>query len=69
VPLANAKRFFDLLGTAANDKKHVIGLGGHFIPRELQIREALDWLDSHYGAPSNDLNSRGATERGRIRRE
>jgi eukaryotic-like serine/threonine-protein kinase len=61
IPLVNARRFFNLLGTAAKDKKHVIGLGGHFIPRELQIREALDWLDSHYGAPSNDLSRRSVT--------
>jgi class 3 adenylate cyclase/pimeloyl-ACP methyl ester carboxylesterase len=56
VPLPNARRFFNLIGAPAGDKKHVVGSGGHFVPREVQIRETLDWLDSHYGPPNNDLS-------------
>ena len=49
VPVANAKRYFALLGAPATDKRHVIAIGGHFIPRELLIRETLDWLDARLG--------------------
>jgi pimeloyl-ACP methyl ester carboxylesterase len=52
VPMDNARRYFALLGTAPSDKRHVIAVGGHFIPRELLIRETLDWLDRH-GAAAN----------------
>ena len=51
VPLDNAKRYFALLGTPAADKRHVIAIGGHFIPRELLIRETVEWLDHHLGRP------------------
>jgi hypothetical protein len=47
VPLENARRYFELLGTPAADKKHVISSGGHFLPRDVLIRETLDWLDAH----------------------
>ena len=49
VPVANAKRYFALLGAPAADKRHVIAIGGHFIPRALLIRETLDWLDARLG--------------------
>ena len=49
VPLANARRYFALLGAPAADKRHVIAIGGHFIPRDLLIRETLDWLDTRLG--------------------
>jgi hypothetical protein len=29
----------------------VVAIGGHFIPRELLIREVLDWYDTHLGQP------------------
>jgi hypothetical protein len=29
----------------------VIAVGGHFIPRDVVIREALDWLDARLGRP------------------
>jgi dienelactone hydrolase len=51
VPLQNARRYFELLGTPAADKKHVIAPGGHFVPRDLLIRETLEWLDTHVGLP------------------
>jgi predicted esterase len=47
VPVANARRYFALIGAPPADKRHVIVVGGHFIPRELLIREVLDWLDKH----------------------
>jgi len=49
VPVANARRYFVLLGAPAADKRHVITIGGHFIPRDLLIRETLDWLDTRLG--------------------
>jgi dienelactone hydrolase len=50
-PLENARRYFELIGTPEPDKKHVIAPGGHFVPREVLIRETLDWLDMYLGAP------------------
>jgi pimeloyl-ACP methyl ester carboxylesterase len=41
---------FQLLGTPAKDKKHVIYEGGHgFFPRPEAVRECLDWLDRYLG--------------------
>jgi pimeloyl-ACP methyl ester carboxylesterase len=41
---------FDMLGTAAADKRHVVMEGGHIPPRpEEVIKEILDWLDRHLG--------------------
>jgi formylglycine-generating enzyme required for sulfatase activity/dienelactone hydrolase len=51
VPMINARRYFALLGTAREAKDHVVAIGGHFIPRELLIREVLDWYDTHLGQP------------------
>ncbi len=52
VPRENSERYFALIGVAPDQKRHVIAIGGHFIPRELLIRETLDWLDSHLGRVS-----------------
>jgi DNA-binding winged helix-turn-helix (wHTH) protein/dienelactone hydrolase len=49
VPLDNAKRYFDLLGTPENDKQHRIERGSHFVPRDVLIRETRKWLDDHLG--------------------
>lgn len=49
VPVENARRYFELLGTPAADKRHVIAVGGHFIPRALVIRETIDWLEEWLG--------------------
>jgi len=49
VPLDNARRYFDLVGAPPADKKHVVAIGGHFIPRDLLIRETLAWLDKYLG--------------------
>jgi dienelactone hydrolase len=49
VPVDNARRYFALLGAPAADKRHVLVVGGHFIPRDTLIRETLDWLDRHSG--------------------
>jgi eukaryotic-like serine/threonine-protein kinase len=45
----SAKPMFDLLGTPAEHKRHVISEGGHFVPRPQLIRELLDWLDRYLG--------------------
>jgi dienelactone hydrolase len=44
-----AKPMYQLLGTPAAHKKHVISDGGHFVPREQNIRETLNWLDQYLG--------------------
>lgn len=51
IPLDNASRYFALLGTPAAEKRHVVAIGGHFIPRDLLIRETVVWLDRHLGRP------------------
>ena len=50
-PLESARRYFALLGTPDGDKKHVVAPGGHFVPRDLLVRETLDWLDRYLGPP------------------
>ncbi|MCZ6917507.1 MAG: protein kinase [Gemmatimonadetes bacterium] len=49
-PLASsAEPMFALLGTPAEDKRHVVSDGGHFVPRDRLIRETLAWLDRYLG--------------------
>jgi predicted esterase len=48
----SAKPFFELLGTALTDKKHVVEPTGHFVSRATVVRETLEWLDKYLG-PSN----------------
>jgi formylglycine-generating enzyme required for sulfatase activity/tRNA A-37 threonylcarbamoyl transferase component Bud32/dienelactone hydrolase len=43
------KPFFELLGTAASDKRWILYEGGHDIPRTELIRESLAWLDKYLG--------------------
>ena len=40
---------FRLLGTPAQDKKHVIYESGHDLPHKEEVRESLDWLDKYLG--------------------
>ena len=40
---------FDLLGTPDSLKKWVVYPGAHNVPREMLIKESLDWLDAHLG--------------------
>jgi eukaryotic-like serine/threonine-protein kinase len=49
IPVKNATRYFSLIGTTPADKRHALVIGGHFIPRDLLIRETLDWLDRFLG--------------------
>ena len=59
VPLDNARRYYELIGTPEPDKRHVIAPGGHFVPREILIRETLDWFDNYLGPPRSVLASTG----------
>jgi DNA-binding SARP family transcriptional activator/predicted esterase len=45
----HARPFFELFGTAAEEKRLVITESGHFVPRPILIRETLDWLDRYLG--------------------
>ena len=38
---------FKLLGTKENDKKHFVYETGHYVPREILIKEHLEWLDKY----------------------
>ncbi len=52
-PYETAQRpLFDLLGTPAAEKKHVLFPGAHSVPREYRRqyhREIVEWLDNHLG--------------------
>jgi eukaryotic-like serine/threonine-protein kinase len=50
VPVAAQQRFFELLGTPADRKRHAVLEGGH-VPQDRRslIREVLDWYDRHLG--------------------
>jgi hypothetical protein len=50
-----AEPLFALLGTSPEDKKYIIAPGGHFVPRELLIRETLDWLDKYVSAERQQM--------------
>lgn len=55
LPVETAQKpLFDLFGTPAADKKHFIFEAGHVPPRNVMIRETLDWLD-HYLGPVNNV--------------
>ena len=56
VLLDDARRSFALLGADPSDKRHVIGEGTHYMPRDQMIRETLEWLDKHFGPPPRDLS-------------
>jgi DNA-binding winged helix-turn-helix (wHTH) protein/dienelactone hydrolase len=53
-PVESSQRpLFQMLGTPAKDKKHIIYEGGHGeFPRPAAVRETLDWLDKYLG-PEN----------------
>jgi pimeloyl-ACP methyl ester carboxylesterase len=52
-PLRMQKALFDLLGTPANDKKHVVFPIEHGLPpRSALVTHAVDWLDRYLG-PAN----------------
>jgi dienelactone hydrolase len=51
-PETSSRPLFDLMGTPAEKKKLVVTPGGHFVPREPLVREALDWLDHYLGPPA-----------------
>jgi eukaryotic-like serine/threonine-protein kinase len=51
VPRADAARYFALVGTPGDRKRHIVAIGGHFIPRPVVVRETLDWLDRYLGRP------------------
>ena len=46
---SSQKPFFELLGTPDEHKRQYIYDAGHFVPREQQIKETLDWLDRYLG--------------------
>jgi cephalosporin-C deacetylase-like acetyl esterase len=43
---------FRLLGSAPADKRHFVVEGGHTPPRNLMVKDALDWLDRYLGPVS-----------------
>ena len=51
------KRFFELLGTPAQDKRWLLYEESHYVPRHHMIRETLDWLDKYLGPVERGLQS------------
>ena len=51
VPLAAQKRFYELLGTPPEHKRHVALEGGH-VAQDMRgmFKEVLDWYDKYFGA-------------------
>lgn len=47
----SAKPFFELIGTADVEKKHVVEATGHFVPKLIVTGETLNWLDKYLGPP------------------
>ena len=47
------KPMFELLGTDPEHKKHYVTPASHIVPRDLLIRETLDWFDRYLGKPGN----------------
>ncbi len=50
-PMEQSRRYFELVGTREQQKKWVVTHGGHFVPRDVLIRETLGWLDRYQGRP------------------
>jgi alpha-beta hydrolase superfamily lysophospholipase len=50
VPVDEQQRFFELLGTPPENKRHVLLEGGH-VPhdRRALMREVVDWYDKYLG--------------------
>ena len=40
---------FRFLGSPPSDKRHVVVDSGHVVPRNVMIKESLDWLDKYLG--------------------
>lgn len=49
----NQRPLFELLGTAAEHKRHYVSPAGHIVPLVEVIRETLDWLDRYLGVPGS----------------
>ena len=47
------KPMFELLGTDPAHKKHYVTPAGHFVPRDILIRETLDWFDLYLAKQGN----------------
>ncbi len=45
----NSRHFYDLLPAHEPRKRRVIADSGHYVPRDLLVRETLDWLDTYLG--------------------
>lgn len=51
-PIEESQRpMFRMLGTAADDKRHVLYDGGHVFPFARIEKDTLDWLDKYLGVP------------------
>jgi pimeloyl-ACP methyl ester carboxylesterase len=48
-PYKASSALFRSLGTPPEHKRHMVEDGGHFIPRDILVREVLDWLDRYAG--------------------
>jgi hypothetical protein len=53
---------FRLLGTPADQKRHVVEEGSHFVPRTRLIQETLAWLDRYQPVPSGEWGTGGRAD-------
>jgi dienelactone hydrolase len=51
VPVQDARTSYEVIGTAAEDKRMVVAPSGHFAPYSLLVRESLAWYDKYLGVP------------------
>ncbi len=53
-PLETAQKpMFELLGTDPAHKKHVVSPAGHHAPRDVVVRETLEWFDLYLSEQGN----------------
>jgi dienelactone hydrolase len=48
----SSRPLFELLGTASEDKSHVLFPASHFVPQDEMIKRSLDWFDKYLGVPA-----------------
>ena len=48
----SSRPLFELLGTAPEQKSHVLFPASHMVPQDEMIRHSLDWFDKYLGVPA-----------------
>jgi len=53
--MTNVKPVFDLLGTPKEDKESILCESDHYIPRNIVIKESLQWFNKYLGPVERDI--------------